>query len=71
MWSSDVDSEVEVDKFLIIARSVGTFARALVDDSNNINRMPLRLGAATASRDITLFHAMDIFHKNNYDMSLA
>ena len=43
----------DVDKFLILAKSVGTFARAL--DCNNAFKQPsLPLSAAAASRDITL-----------------
>ncbi|KAI6645652.1 Metastasis-associated protein MTA3-like [Oopsacas minuta] len=69
VWVPSKIPDEDIEKFLIIARSVGTFARALVDDSNNINRMPLRLGAATASRDITLFHALDTLHAANYDLA--
>jgi hypothetical protein len=43
----------EIDQFLIIAKSVGTFARAL--DCNNAFKQPsLPLSAAAASRDITI-----------------
>ena len=43
----------DIDKFLILAKSVGTFARAL--DCNNAFKQPsLPLSAAAASRDITL-----------------
>ena len=69
VWVPSQIPDEDIEKFLIIARSVGTFARALVDDSNNINRMPLRLGAATASRDITLFHALDKLHSAKYDLA--
>ena len=71
VWIPSRIPDEDIEKFLIIARSVGTFARALVDDSNNINRMPLRLGAATASRDITLFHALDTLNTSNYDLSVG
>ncbi|CAF0703568.1 unnamed protein product [Brachionus calyciflorus] len=60
----------EIDQFLIIAKSVGTFARAL--DCNNAFKQPsLQLSAASASRDITLFHAMNALHENNYDIGKA
>jgi len=60
----------EIDRFLIVARSVGTFARAL--DSNGSVRQPgLHVSAASASRDITLFQAMSILHKNDYNISKA
>lgn len=46
-------NEREIDQFLIIAKSVGTFARAL--DCNNAFKQPsLPLSAASASRDISL-----------------
>jgi hypothetical protein len=46
-------SDTEIDQFLIIAKSVGTYARAL--DCNNAFKQPsLPLSAASASRDITL-----------------
>ena len=45
--------ERDIDKFLMLAKSVGTFARAL--DCNNAFKQPsLPLSAAAASRDITL-----------------
>ena len=43
----------EIDQYLIIAKSIGTYARAL--DCNNAFKQPsLPLSAASASRDITL-----------------
>jgi metastasis-associated protein MTA len=43
----------EIEQFLTIAKSIGTFARAL--DCNNAYKQPsLPLSAAAASRDITL-----------------
>ena len=43
----------EVDQFLTIAKSVGTYARAL-DCGNAFKQPSLALSAASASRDITL-----------------
>ncbi|XP_001602629.2 metastasis-associated protein MTA3 isoform X2 [Nasonia vitripennis] len=60
----------EIDQFLVICRSVGTFARAL-DCSSSVKQPSLHMSAAAASRDITLFHAMDNLHRYNYDMSKA
>lgn len=60
----------QIDQFLIICRSVGTFARAL-DCSSSVKQPSLHMSAAAASRDITLFHAMDILHKHNYDITSA
>lgn len=63
-------SEKQVEQFLVIARSVGTFARAL--DSGSSSKEPsLHLSAAAASRDITLFHSLSILHKCEYDLGKA
>ncbi|MGH0114941.1 UNVERIFIED_CONTAM: hypothetical protein FKN15_065865, partial [Acipenser sinensis] len=79
-------TDEQIDQFLVIARvkntdrtpvslyvspsSVGTFARAL-DCSSSIRQPSLHMSAAAASRDITLFHAMDTLHQCSYDMSCA
>ncbi|XP_065563539.1 metastasis-associated protein MTA1-like isoform X2 [Artemia franciscana] len=63
-------SDRQIDQFLILARSVGTFARAL-DCSNSVKQPSLHMSAAAASRDITLEHALDILHKHGYDMGAA
>ncbi|XP_054840492.1 metastasis-associated protein MTA1 isoform X1 [Eublepharis macularius] len=60
----------QIDQFLVVARSVGTFARAL-DCSSSVRQPSLHMSAAAASRDITLFHAMDTLHKHVYDISKA
>lgn len=71
VWSPDIGlSDRQIDQFLVIARSVGTFARAL-DCTSTVRQPSLHMSAAAASRDITLYHAMDILHKHNYDMSTA
>ncbi|XP_052458550.1 metastasis-associated protein MTA2 [Carassius gibelio] len=60
----------QIDQFLVVARAVGTFARAL-DCSSSIRQPSLHMSAAAASRDITLFHAMDTLQKNGYDLAQA
>uniref|UniRef100_A0AAY4APS8 Metastasis-associated protein MTA2 n=1 Tax=Denticeps clupeoides TaxID=299321 RepID=A0AAY4APS8_9TELE len=60
----------QIDQFLVVARAVGTFARAL-DCSSSIRQPSLHMSAAAASRDITLFHAMDTLQKNGYDLARA
>uniref|UniRef100_A0A8C5HA43 Metastasis associated 1 family, member 2 n=1 Tax=Gouania willdenowi TaxID=441366 RepID=A0A8C5HA43_GOUWI len=60
----------QIDQFLVVARAVGTFARAL-DCSSSIRQPSLHMSAAAASRDITLFHAMDTLQKNDYDLAKA
>ena len=51
--------EDEINQFIIIARSVGTFARAL-DCSSSVKQPSLHMSAAAASRDITVFHAYQV-----------
>ena len=63
-------NDSDIDKFLIIARSVGTFARAL-DCSSSVKQPSLHMSAAAASRDVTLFHAHNLLHEHNYDISEA
>ncbi|KAI4807231.1 hypothetical protein KUCAC02_027053 [Chaenocephalus aceratus] len=63
-------SSKQIDQFLVVARAVGTFARAL-DCSSSVRQPSLHMSAAAASRDITLFHAMDTLHRHNYDLSSA
>jgi len=63
-------SDKQVDQFLVISRSIGTFARAL-DTSSSSKESSLHLSAAAASRDITLFQALTLLHKSNYDVGKA
>ncbi|XP_065883695.1 metastasis-associated protein MTA3-like isoform X2 [Dysidea avara] len=70
MWEPNKMSDYKVEQFLVVARSIGTFARALLDGAKK-PQISLRLGAAAASRDITLFHAMEVLHQSNYDMNVA
>ncbi|XP_022103205.1 metastasis-associated protein MTA3-like isoform X1 [Acanthaster planci] len=60
----------QIDQFLILARSVGTFGRAL-DCSSSVRQPSLHMSAAAASRDITLFHAMDMLHSQGYEITKA
>jgi len=41
----------------------GTFARA-VDEASTLKQPSLHMSAAAASRDITLFHAMDLLQED-------
>ena len=56
-------TEPEIEQFIIIARSVGTFARAL-DCSSSVKQPSLHMSAAAASRDITVFHAYQVGNIN-------
>lgn len=70
VWEPNRMPDHKVEQFLVVARSIGTFARALLDGAKK-PQISLRLGAAAASRDITLFHAMDTLHQNTYDITQA
>lgn len=63
VWTPEHDlSDRQIDQFLVASRSVGTFARAL-DCSSSVKQPSLHMSAAAASRDVTLFHAMDTLHR--------
>ena len=71
VWNPENElSDKVIDQFLVIARSVGTFARA-VDEASTLKQPSLHMSAAAASRDITLFHAMDLLHECGYNFSVA
>ena len=63
-------SDKDIDQFQIVARSVGTFARAL-DCSSTVRQPSLHMSAAAASRDITIFHAMQTLHSHKYSVASA
>merc|ERR1719431_1629843 len=71
LWkpSSGLDDD-KIDQFIIISRSVGTFARAL-DCSSSVKQPSLHMSAAAASRDITVLHAYQALHTHNYDIGAA
>ncbi|XP_050530218.1 metastasis-associated protein MTA1 [Daktulosphaira vitifoliae] len=71
VWTSAHQlTDRQIDQFLVISRSLGTFARAL-DCSSSVKQPSLHMSAAAASRDITLFHAMDTLHRHGYDLGAA
>jgi metastasis-associated protein MTA len=71
IWNPDSElSDRDIDQFQIIARSVGTFARAL-DCTSTVRQPSLHMSAAAASRDVTIFHAMDTLHRHRYDIAKA
>ncbi|KAL4238896.1 Metastasis-associated protein mta1 [Mactra antiquata] len=63
-------SDRSIDQFLVIARSVGTFARAL-DCTSTVRQPSLHMSSAAASRDITLFNAMHTLHNSSYSIGNA
>ena len=48
----------QIDQYLVLARSVGTFGRAL-DCTSTVRQPSLHMSAASASRDITLVGPFD------------
>lgn len=62
----------KIDQFLVVSRSVGTFARAL-DCSSSVKQPSLHMSAAAASRDITLvsyhYHCIIIALCNHFNFS--
>ncbi|KAH8273144.1 hypothetical protein KR018_006418, partial [Drosophila ironensis] len=71
VWTPEHNlTDRKIDQFLVVSRSIGTFARAL-DCSSSVKQPSLHMSAAAASRDITLFHAMNILHKHDYSIEEA
>ncbi|BFZ12139.1 hypothetical protein BsWGS_15178 [Bradybaena similaris] len=71
VWDPDNGlTDRDIDQFQIIARSVGTFARAL-DCTSTVRQPSLHMSAAAASRDITIFHAMNTLHQHGYSIAKA
>lgn len=56
----------KIDQFLVVSRSIGTFARAL-DCSSSVKQPSLHMSAAAASRDITLVGSIKIT-RTNFDL---
>jgi metastasis-associated protein MTA len=69
MWNPSAMPHKEIDQFMVLARSVGTFARAMI--TSKTFQPTLHASAAAASRDTTLLHAMTVLHRSNYDLSTA
>ena len=72
VWNQDssVISEEQIEQYLLIAKSLALFARALCS-SSAVLQTGVVTGAAAARRDITLFHAMDVLHNKCYNISNA
>ncbi|CAD6193921.1 unnamed protein product [Caenorhabditis auriculariae] len=60
----------DIDQFIILARSVGVFARSM-DVSSSAKLPSLHMTVACASRDITLLHAIALLHQADYDFGRA
>lgn len=56
-WNRLTDRQI--DQFLVVSRSLGTFARAL-DCTSSVKQPSLHMSAAAASRDITLVNLIII-----------
>lgn len=60
VWTpSHTLTDRKIDQFLVVSRSIGTFARAL-DCSSSVKQPSLHMSAAAASRDITLVNLKNI-----------
>jgi len=71
VWSPENElTDKQIDQFLVLARSVGTFARA-VDEASTLKQPSLHMSAAAASRDVTLFNAMGLLHSSDYNFAQA
>jgi len=62
-------TDKELDSFLLMSKSVGTYARAL-DCTGSINPS-VQVNAACASRDATQVRALEILHRCSYDVTNA
>lgn len=56
-WNRLTDRQI--DQFLVVSRSLGTFARAL-DCTSSVKQPSLHMSAAAASRDITLVRSFTL-----------
>lgn len=70
VFKPDQLSDAEIDQYITIVKSIGTFGRAL-DISSSVKQPNLLLTASTASRDITIQKALDVLHENDYDIGRA
>ena len=63
MWQPDNKMKNEdIDNFITICRSLGTYARAC-DLTSSVRQPNLAAAAAAASRDITLMEAFNRLHQ--------
>ncbi|PAA78800.1 hypothetical protein BOX15_Mlig019708g1, partial [Macrostomum lignano] len=71
VWRPDHGlSDADIDKYLLVARSVGCLARA-VDACSSVRQPGLAAAAAAASRDYTQAHAYRMLHSSKYDLGRA
>lgn len=63
-------TDQQIEQFLVVAKSIGTYARAL-DCSSSVKQSNLHMSAAAASRDVTIQHAMNVLHQCDYDFTKA
>lgn len=70
-WCADNKlQEDKVDEFWLLARSVGTMARAY-DCTSSVRQPNLLMSAAAASRDATHLRALQVLHRSGYDFNKA
>ena len=66
----DVTVEDDLDRLIVLGKSVGLFARALDATASTVQPI-LQVSARMASRDSTLQWAMDCMHNSGYDLGQA
>jgi len=69
VWEPNKISAEQIERFICLSRSVGTFARAL--DKPSTIKLGLVDAASLASRDCTLLSAYRTIHEANYDFTKA
>jgi len=68
-WIPNKIKDDQIDSFVMVAKSVGTYARAL--DSTGSIQPSVHINAACASRDSTMIKALELMHNCNYDFVSA
>lgn len=63
-------TSTQIDQYITVAKSIGTYGRAL-DSSSSVKHPSLHMSAAAASRDFTIQYAMNVLHNCGYDIAKA
>lgn len=70
VWKPNMLTDNEIDDFLIISKSVGTYARSL-DITSTVKDSSLHSNAQAASRDTAMLYAMNSLHRSEYNIANA
>lgn len=63
-------TDLQIEQFITVVKSVGTFARAL-DCSSSVKSPGLHMTVADASRDCSIQYAMNTLHESGYSLEKA